>query len=115
MLYLVVIGWLYVALMMAAAEAIAPNGSLLGAIFTFLLYGLGPVTLVVYLLLTPQRRARQRQAQEQAEAQEHAAGQAGLSESFRGFAPDTGSHAPGASVASVGEPAPRGGDGTPRG
>ena len=49
-LYIVVIGWLYVALMMAVAEATNANGSLLGAIVTFLLYGVGPVSLVVYLM-----------------------------------------------------------------
>lgn len=36
-MYIVVIGWLYVALMMAVAEASNTNGSVLGAIFTFLL------------------------------------------------------------------------------
>ncbi len=60
-MYLVAIAWLYVALMMALAEATHANGSVLGAVFTFLLYGLGPVALVLYLLGTPQRRrARQR-------------------------------------------------------
>lgn len=34
-MYLVVIAWLYVAVMMSAAEATADNGSLLGAIVTF--------------------------------------------------------------------------------
>jgi hypothetical protein len=55
-MHLVVIGWLYVALMMAVAEATNTNGTVLGAIFTFLLYGLGPVALVVYLMGTPGRR-----------------------------------------------------------
>lgn len=62
-MYLVAIAWLYVALMMALAEATHASGSVLGAVFTFLLYGLGPVALVLYLLGTPQRRrARQRAA-----------------------------------------------------
>jgi hypothetical protein len=67
-MYLVVIGWLYVALMMAAAEALHPNGTVLGAAFTFLLYGLGPAALVAYLLGTPARR-RARKAAELAEWQ----------------------------------------------
>ncbi|MFM2059010.1 MAG: hypothetical protein RLY71_3395 [Pseudomonadota bacterium] len=67
-MYLVVIGWLYVALMMAGAEALHPDGTVLGATFTFLLYGLGPAALVAYLLGTPARR-RARKAAELAEWQ----------------------------------------------
>lgn len=59
-MYLVAIGWLYVAFMMAVVEATAPNGSVLGALFTFLIYGLGPVALVMYLLGTPARKAKLR-------------------------------------------------------
>lgn len=55
-MYIVPIGWLYVALMMAVAEATNTNGTVLGGIFTFLLYGLGPVSLVVYLMGAPARR-----------------------------------------------------------
>lgn len=58
-MYLVAIAWLYVAMMMAIAEATSPIGSLLGAFFTFALYGLAPVALLMYLLGTPNRlRAR---------------------------------------------------------
>lgn len=69
-MYLIVIAWLYVALMMAVAEATHANGSVLGAILTFLLYGVGPVALVVYLMGHPgRRRARlAREAQEAANA-----------------------------------------------
>ena len=66
MMYLVVIAWLYVALMMAVTEATSPLGTVLGAIFTFLLYGLGPVALLVYLMGTPGRRQKIR-AREAAE------------------------------------------------
>lgn len=55
-MYLVVIAWLYVTLMMAAAEATASNGSLLGALVTFVLYGLLPMGIVVYLMGSPARR-----------------------------------------------------------
>ena len=67
-MYLVAIAWMYVALMMAIAEATHANGSLLGAIITFLLYGVGPLALVLYLMGTPHRR-RARQHQEQQEQQ----------------------------------------------
>ena len=68
-MYIVVIAWLYVAVMMAVAEANHPNGTLLGAIFTFLLYGVGPVALIAYLLGRPSRRAaRARREATQAQA-----------------------------------------------
>lgn len=72
-MYLVAIAWLYVALMMAVAEATSPVGTVLGAVFTFLLYGLGPVALVMYLLGTPARRKRQRAAEAAASAASAAA------------------------------------------
>lgn len=54
---------MYVVLMMAVAEAGAPGGTLLGALLTALLYGVAPLTLVLYLLATPaRRRARCQQA-----------------------------------------------------
>jgi membrane protein implicated in regulation of membrane protease activity len=55
-MYLVVIAWLYVTVMMAVAEATSSTGSVLGAIFTFLLYGALPLSIVVYILGTPGRK-----------------------------------------------------------
>lgn len=67
-----VIGWLYVSVLMAAAEATSPNGTLLGGIFTFLLYGVMPVAIGAYILSTPARkraiRAREKAEQEAAAA-----------------------------------------------
>lgn len=57
-MYLVIIAWLYVVLMMALAEALSSQGSVLGAVFTFVLYGLLPLSIVVYILGTPGRRRR---------------------------------------------------------
>jgi hypothetical protein len=56
LMYLIVIAWLYVALMMAVVEASSTMGTLTGAFFTFVLYGAGPVALVVYLMDTPRRK-----------------------------------------------------------
>ena len=53
---LVVVGWMYVVLMMAVAEASSSNGTVLGAVFTFLLYGVGPLAIVVYIMGTPGRK-----------------------------------------------------------
>jgi hypothetical protein len=55
-MYLIVIAWLYVALMMAIAEATSAIGTVTGAFFTFVLYGVAPVALVVYVLDTPRRK-----------------------------------------------------------
>jgi len=91
---IVAIGWLYVVLMMAVAEAASSNGSLLGAIFTFLLYGLGPVSLVIYIMATPLRkkirRAREAKAERSAAASAAASAQ-----------PDGGGEAPAGAVAPV--------------
>jgi membrane protein implicated in regulation of membrane protease activity len=65
-MYLVLIAWFYVAFMMAIAEATSPVGSLLGATFTFLLYGVLPISVLGYIMGTPARR-RAIQAKESAE------------------------------------------------
>jgi membrane protein implicated in regulation of membrane protease activity len=84
-MYIVVFGWLYVALLMAAAEATHPAGTTLGAIVTFVLYGLLPVILVLYLMGTPGRK-RAIRTRELAEANQR-------QESFE---PDADRHAPAA-------------------
>ncbi len=80
-MYLVAIAWMYVVLLMALVEASSPQGTLLGAAFTFVLYGLLPMGIVLYLLATPARR-RARAAARASGAQ-----------------PDAGSHAPGLPIA----------------
>ena len=62
-MYLVMIGWMYVVLMMAAAEATSSTGSLLGAAVTFVFYGVLPLSIVMYLLYTPARRRARKAAQ----------------------------------------------------
>lgn len=62
-MYLIAIAWLYVALMMAVAEAAHPLGSVLGALITFVLYGVAPLALVLYLVGTPARRRAHRAAE----------------------------------------------------
>ncbi|MEN9475406.1 MAG: hypothetical protein RIS48_2128 [Pseudomonadota bacterium] len=78
-MYIMAIGWGYVALMMALAEATNPNGSILGAILTFVCYGLMPVGLLLYILGRPARRRRREQqaaASVQPDAGGHASGAA---------------------------------------
>ena len=82
-MYLVAIAWIYVVLMMAVAEAFSSQGTVLGAVITFVLYGVLPLTLVMYILGTPMRR-RRRRAEESA-------------------APDGSSQTPGDAVAPEGK------------
>lgn len=87
-MYLVAIAWFYVVLMMAVAEATSSNGTVLGAVFTFLLYGALPLSIVMYVMATPQRR-RMRRAREAAEEAASAASDQ----------PGRGDHAPADPVA----------------
>ena len=94
-MYLVVIAWLYVTIMMSVAEATSSTGSVLGAIVTFVLYGLLPLSIVVYIMGTPARKRaiHARAMAERAEAE--AAAAAALPEpSSPSAQPDAGSHAP---------------------
>jgi hypothetical protein len=86
-MYIVAIGWLYVALMMSVAEATHSNGTLLGAFFTFVLYGAVPVSIVMYLMGTPARKKAIR-AREAADLARRQAAQAAAS-----AAPDGGGEA----------------------
>ncbi len=83
-MYLVVIAWIYVVLMMSLTEAFSSQGSVLGAIVTFVLYGVLPLSIVVYILGTPARKRALKQAES--------------------AAPDAGGHAP--SAAEPGSVAP---------
>ena len=60
-MWIVVIAWMYVAVMMAVAEAFGPQGSILGGVITLLLYGVAPLSLVIYLINTPMRRRKLRE------------------------------------------------------
>ena len=55
-MYLIAIAWIYVVLLMSIAEATNTTGTLLGALITFFLYGLLPLSLVVYIMRTPSRK-----------------------------------------------------------
>ncbi len=64
---LVAIAWLYVVLMVAVVEATSPQGTVLGALLTFTLYGALPLGIVGYLFFSPARQ-RVRRAAEAASA-----------------------------------------------
>nr|WP_315493367.1 hypothetical protein [uncultured Rhodoferax sp.] len=109
-MYIIPIAWLYVALMMSVAEATNSNGTVLGAIVTFVLYGLLPIALMVYFMGTPGRKRKIR-AQEMAEREAaiaaHAAAAAAASNeaATASAQPDAGSQPPADPVAPVGKEA----------
>lgn len=61
-MYLVALAWMYVVVMWAVVEATGPRGSLMGAFFTLLLYGVLPLSIVLYLGGTGARRRARRLA-----------------------------------------------------
>lgn len=91
-MYLIVIAWTYVTLMMAVAEATSPNGTVLGAVITFALYGMLPMGILVYILGTPSRK-RAIKAREAAEQAAYDAEQAATT-ATGSAAPDAGGEAP---------------------
>lgn len=90
-MYLVAIAWIYVVLMMALAEALSSQGTVLGAVITFVLYGVLPLSVVLYIMGTP-ARGRARRAAE-------AAGLAAAAPAADSAAPDGGGVAAGDTVA----------------
>lgn len=105
-MYLVVIAWFYVVLMAALVEATSPMGTVLGAAITFVLYGLLPLSIVVYILGTPGRK-RAIYARAMAERAEVAAAATAPSQSDTtitaagSVAPDTDGKAPAATQSSA--------------
>lgn len=97
-MYLVAIAWVYVVLMIAVAEATSANGTMLGAVFTVLLYGLLPLSIVLYLMNTPHRKRARREAEAREVADSAAASAAAVE-------PDRGHHAAGDAVAAKREEA----------
>jgi len=55
-MYIVAIGWMFVVVCMAAAEA--ATSSAWGAITTLIFYGILPLALFLWLVGTPERRRR---------------------------------------------------------
>jgi len=66
-MYLIAIAWLYVVVLMAVVETASPHGSLLGAIFTLLLYGALPLGLLLFIAGTPARRRMRHRAEAEAQ------------------------------------------------
>lgn len=52
-MYIVAIAWIYVVLMMSITE-----DSIVAGIMTFMLYGVLPLSIILYVMGTPQRRRK---------------------------------------------------------
>jgi hypothetical protein len=89
-MYLIAIAWMYVVLMMAVAEATNSNGTVLGALVTFVLYGLLPLGIVLYIFGTPGRKRARLAAESAAQTEEASV-----------CPPNQGDHAPGDAIAPV--------------
>lgn len=59
-MYIVALAWIYVVLMMSITET-----SVVAGVMTFLMYGVVPVTIILYVMGTPQRRRRRLLAEKQ--------------------------------------------------
>lgn len=78
-MHLVAVAWIYVVLMIAVVEAFSANGTVLGAVITFVLYGVLPLSIVLYVMATPARRRMLRRREASAphgDGRHHAAGEA---------------------------------------
>lgn len=59
-MHLIALGWIYVVLLMAAAEWMSPHGTGVGALAIMLLYGALPLALVLYIRAAAMRRRARR-------------------------------------------------------
>lgn len=103
-MHIVVIAWIYVVGMASIVEATAPGGTVLGALLTFVFWGVLPLGVVLYLLGTPARKKALRRAEAAAVeevAVDVATAQGGPASALAagapaaGLQPDRGGHAAG--------------------
>ncbi|RZI42260.1 hypothetical protein EGT07_13665 [Herbaspirillum sp. HC18] len=57
-MYIVALAWVYVVLMMSIAE-----DTVVAGVMTFLLYGVLPLLIILYLMGTPQRKRKRLEAE----------------------------------------------------
>ena len=101
-MHIVALAWMFVVVLMTLAEATSTQGTVLGALFTFFLYGVLPLGIVLYVMGTPARgRARRAAAAAAAAAEAEAAAAAQQNRASSMSAPqgDGSGHAAGAGLA----------------
>ena len=102
-MYIIPIAWLYVVVLMTVAEATSSNGTILGAAITFLLYGVLPISILMYIMGTPGRK-RALRAREMAETAEREATNAvAKNQDALGVEPDKGGLTTAVAVAPIGK------------
>lgn len=67
-MHIVALAWMFVALLMTIAEATSTQGTVLGAFFTLLFYGVLPLGIVLYVMGASARGRARRAAQAAAAA-----------------------------------------------
>lgn len=88
-MYIILIAWGFVVILMAAAEAMSTT--IISGLLTLAFYGVLPMTILLYLMQTPNRRKRRAQEaedsglkiQNEAPARDAASGEAGSDETGR--------------------------------
>ena len=98
-MHIVALAWMFVVVMMTLAEATSTQGTVLGALFTFLLYGVLPLAIVLYVMGTPTRGRARRAAAAAAEAEAAAAAQQNSASTMSAPQGDGSGHAAGAGLA----------------
>jgi membrane protein implicated in regulation of membrane protease activity len=59
-MHIIAVAWIFVVVLVALAEATAPQGTVLGALFTLVGWGVLPLSILLYVLNTPARKRRLR-------------------------------------------------------
>lgn len=75
-MYIVAIAWIYVVLMMSITEE-----SIIAGVVTFALYGILPLTIILYIMGAPQRKRQRLAAEAAARAQRDTREQRALADS----------------------------------
>ena len=97
-MHIVAVGWIFVVVLMTLAEATSTQGTLLGAFFTLLLYGVLPLGIVLYVMGAPGRAKARRAAAAQPTAAAPASTPSASATPGSAAQGDAGGHAAGAGV-----------------
>ena len=99
-MHIVALAWMFVVVLMTLAEATSTQGTVLGALFTFLLYGVLPLAIVLYVMGAPARGRARRAVAAAAMTDTETAAATPLNSATTPSVPqgDAGGHAPGAGL-----------------
>lgn len=66
-LLLICVAWVYIVVLMVGAELVSPQGTLLGAFITLVMYGFVPLSIVFYIGNSAARRRARAKAEQGAQ------------------------------------------------